>query len=223
MSTQTEAESAKIRELREKYEAQGFEVLVEPDLHDLPFDLGGYRPDLLARRGDAGILVEVRTSGTRLSVDRFRELVDEVKRPPGWSFVLVTADDVAGGDAPGVDDALPPWRRLRDQAAAALRLAEAGESREAAFLALWAALEGVLRKHAEGASLPVERLPSSVLVRALYSHGELALAQYELALALLQVRNRVVHGYASPALDDSVRRLTSLVRELLRESMGKAA
>lgn len=223
MSAIADPHALKVRELAARYAEQGFDVVVDPREEDLPFDLEGYRPDLLARRGGDGDLVEVKLSGTRLSVDRFREIAEEVRRHPGWRFILVTADDVARDEIPAAGDGLPSWRRIRERAAAALAVAERGESAEAALLALWAALEGILRRFARGMSLPVDRLPTSTLLRHLHSHGELSMEQYDLAMHALEVRNAVAHGYDAPETAETARRLGTLVRDLLTESVGRAA
>ena len=223
MSTIADPHAEKVRELAARYAEQGFDVVVDPRDDDLPFDLEGYRPDLLARRGGDGDLVEVKLSGTRLSVDRFREIAEEVRRHPGWRFILVTADDVARDEVPAAGGGLPSWGRIRERAAAAVDLAERGESAEAALLALWAALEGILRRLARRTSLPVDRLPTSTLLRHLHSHGELSMEQYDLAMRALEIRSAVAHGYDAPETVEAARGLALLVRELLTESVGRAA
>src|SRR4028118_45400 len=109
----------KIRELAEAYAAQGYEVVTAPQPGDLPFDLDGYLPDLIARKGNEGKLFHVRNSGMRITVDRLIEVVDEVRCHPGWGFILVTADDVNLDGVPGEDDVLPSRTELRSHAAAA--------------------------------------------------------------------------------------------------------
>lgn len=216
ISVEEEARAARVRELARSYADEGFDVTVDPRPEDLPFDLFGYRPTLVARRGDEGHLVEVRVSGRRLSVDWFQEIASEVRRHPGWRFILATADDVSGG-VPGADGVLPTWDQLRERAAAALATAQTAPSREAAFLAMWATLEGVLRKIAEHASLPVERLPSSTLIKHLHSHGELSMEQFDTLIAALDARNRVVHGYDAPEIDEALRGVGAVLAELLSE------
>lgn len=210
------AGSERVHEIADEYEDRGYRVTVQPDPSSLPFDLGGYRPDLLAEKDGQHYLIAVRASGTRLSVDRFVEVAREVSRHPGWRFLLVTADDVTQDGLPLTREKLLSWDELRAQASAAAELSKAGQE-PAAILALWAALEGILRRYAERVSLPVERLPASVLIKHLYSHGELSMQQYDAARAALEVRSRVAHGFEASGLSAAVSQLSALVRDLLRE------
>lgn len=217
MSTSSSAlHDAKVAELAEEYAREGYEVLRDPDLHLFPFDTFGYRPDLLVRKPGENVMVEVKSTGTRAPIDRFVELVEEVKRHAGWRFVLVTFDDVEIGGVPGEDDALRTWDQLRERVARAERLLRLQEA-EAAYLSLWAALEGMLRLEAHSAGLPIERLPSSALIKHLYSHGGLSYEHHEQALAALELRNRVAHGFQAGDLDAAAPHLFRLARELLGE------
>ena len=59
------------------------------------------------------------------------------------------------------------------------------------------------------------RSAASNAIRQLYSLGEISAEQSDLAFECQKVRNRVVHGLASPELSASVERLSGLVEELL--------
>jgi hypothetical protein len=49
--------------IAEKYRLQGSEVVIEPSKSLMPFDLGNYCPDLIARKGsDAGYIIELKNS-----------------------------------------------------------------------------------------------------------------------------------------------------------------
>jgi REase_AHJR-like protein len=223
VSATTAAVAGKVAELRADYERQGFTVVSGPGPGDVPFDTRGYSPDLLASRGDEHYLVEVRDSGTRLSADLLSEVAEEVAKHPGWHFLLITPDDVPG--VPGIDEPLASWPRLRRRAATAVRLAESGGDPEVALLALWAALEGVLRKTAQRVSLPVERLPTPTLIRHLFSHGELSMAQFDRLMEACGVRSRIAHGHEAPArtVAAAVRDLVAVLCELLPEAAQRAA
>lgn len=55
----------------ERYRGMGFNVLVEPLASQVPFHLGGYRPDVLAmKEPDQNFIIEVKKTAERLSVDR---------------------------------------------------------------------------------------------------------------------------------------------------------
>ncbi|HEV7589128.1 MAG TPA: hypothetical protein VGO40_13520, partial [Longimicrobium sp.] len=106
MKTADALVARKIEEVRAEYEARGFEVLVDPGQEPVPFDLDGFLPELLARKGATNRLIVVRVSGMWASMERLIGLSGEVQRHPGWHLVLVTADDVELVGAPGLDDSL---------------------------------------------------------------------------------------------------------------------
>jgi hypothetical protein len=183
----------KVRSLAEQYSRAGFQVSVEPDTGLLPFDLGGYRPDLIAVKDKAGVIVEVEPGSARISVERFQALAEEVARHPGWRFLLVTPDDVESESIPASPEEFPSWRQFSECVDHARRLIEAGEY-EPALLYLWGIFEGALRKRAVEASIPVERCPVRRLINHMYSLGELSVDHYDRVLAALEARNRLIHG-----------------------------
>jgi hypothetical protein len=215
----------KIEEVRAEYEARGFAVVVDPGQEHVPFDLDGFRPDLLARGRDANYLLVVRVSGMWASMERLVDLSAEVRKHPGWHLTLVTADDVELVGAPGLDDSLPPWPRLRADASRAFGMVHAGAEPDAGFFVLWATLEGVLRKTAECEGLPIERLPTADVLPSLYDFGGLSLEQYDRLRALLALRNRVAHGFGASRdeLEVAVKDLMGVLASLLPQAADRAA
>ncbi|SMF95296.1 Holliday junction resolvase [Methylomagnum ishizawai] len=186
-------EYEQIRSLAEQYTEAGFQVSIEPDTGAIPFDLGDYRPDFIAVKGGTGIIVEVKPSSARISVERFHALAEEVARHPGWRFVLVTPDDVESDSVPGLAADLPAWQKLIEGVGRSRHLIDAGEY-EPALLYLWGIFEGGLRKRAMEAAIPVERFPVRRAVDHMYSLGEISVKDYDLVLAALAARNRLSHG-----------------------------
>ena len=224
MSTVQEELAAKIAEVRAEYESRGFEVIPDPAPNQIPLDLGGYRPKLLMHHGEEHYLVDVRHLGIPISVDLLIEVSDEVRKHRGWHLFLVTTGDVPSG-APGFYEPLAAWAKLRRRALAAIQLADRGDDPEAALLALWAALEGVLRKTAQRLSIPVERLPTLQLLSSMYSYGNLTLEQYETLQDVLRARDRVAFGYEATERDlaHAVGTLAALLPQLLPQPARKAA
>lgn len=224
MSRRTEAELEKVGELRERYERDGFHVVANPGPELFPFDLGGLCPDLLVERGDQHYLVKVRPPRTPVPLDQITEVSREVRKLPGWRFYIVSAEDVHW-DAPGIADPLAPWQTLHARAEEAIRLARTGTAPEPAVQALWSAAEGFLRRIAEAAEVPVERLPVRVVISSLCSMGELSYEHWEALHDLLDVRNRLLHGYeVDPAeVTRASATLVAVLEELIRAPMEQAA
>jgi hypothetical protein len=215
MSTSNRAaREEKVSELAEQYASMGYEVFRDPETHLFPFDTFGYRPSLLARKGEENIMVEVRTMGRHAPIGRIVELVEEARRH-GWRFTLVTLDDVEIGPLSD-DDVLPTWDHLRERIGRAERLLRTNET-EAAFLFLWATLEGMLRRETQEAGLPIERLPSSGMIKHMVTYGVLDHEQLRRMEALLVVRDRVIHGFQASELARSMSELQDVVRELMAE------
>ena len=200
--------------LAEKYRSEGYDVVMAPSPGDLPFDLGNYRVDLVAKKNDQGVLVQVKSRADRLSFEALQPAVAEVRRHLGWRFVLVTAQDLPDIGIPDTVAEENSWEEIESRTVRARRLFDSGES-EAAFLGAWIAFERILRLQAQRVSLPVDRLVPTFAIRQLYSLGELSAEQYDLALQCQKVRNRVVHGLSSPELTTATENLLGLVRELL--------
>lgn len=217
----SEASRQKMSEIAAIYERDGFVVLVEPDPSAVPFDLGGYRPDVLASRGSEHHIVAVRDLGTRLSVDRFQNLAEEIGRHEGWHFILVTSDDLNPGSFPAKSPLLS-WEQLRERWKSAARLVETGPN-EAALLSLWALFEGMLRLQAHRISLPVERFPTEGLIKHMYSHGELSMQQYDWAMDMLGLRNDVAHAFAADGVASAAAQILDIIPEFFAEWSPQSA
>ncbi|MEH2209282.1 hypothetical protein [Nostoc sp.] len=206
----------KVKFLAEKYETQGFRVLLEPKTDELPFDLGNYQPDIIAIKDGSSLVIEVKNSLNRLSVDRLKAIAEEVSTHPGWHFLLVTLEDIEAKSLPGTSEQFPSWQELTNRFMQAHKLIENDEI-EPAFLLMWSIFEGALRKRAVDVSIPIERFPVIGLLRHLYSLGELSISQFDLAQACFEVWNRLAHGYIENLNLPVVHNLDNLVRELLTE------
>ena len=204
---------ARIREIAERLRREGYDVVLEPRPADLPFDLGGYRPDLLARRDQDGLVLEVKVRASRLSFDTLRSVAEEVRRHPGWRFLLVTSEDISDNDLLVDEHDRDTWNEIANRIEHARALLVQGDP-EAAYMLTWIAFERMLRLQATRINLPIERLSPSIVIRQLYSVGELTIEQFDTALACQDVRNRVVHGLPSADLPAAFDRLAILVREL---------
>ncbi|MDV3348106.1 hypothetical protein QGP82_05355 [Leptothoe sp. LEGE 181152] len=207
---------ATAKELQEK----GYDVIVEPSSDSIPFALGGYTPDLVAFRGNNGIILEVKESSARFSVDRFQELAERIAAHEGWRFLLVTLDDVTDSLFPNGDDGLPSWTTLQTKLASVETLIQ-NEMLEPALLYLWSCIEGLLRKQAMVQKLPIDRLPPVKLVNHMYSSGEISMDEFDVIRAALEKRNRVAHGLVtSLSTDDELEGLLTTTRLLIEKWQG---
>lgn len=200
----------------DKYRRQGFEVWLEPQSQELPFDLGGYRPDLIAQKPpQENYIIEIKSHTGQASIDRLHEIAETVAQHQGWRFLFVTGDDISAGDEKEDGSALLTWEQILQRKAQAEHLVSLDEI-EGAFLTLWAVFEALLRRQAQHALLPIERFPTLSLIKQLYSEGEIAIEQFDTALALQEIRNRFAHGYQTLDIRESMKQLQEMVEELIK-------
>jgi REase_AHJR-like len=217
MNVSRGAEHQKLQEIAAEYEARGYEVLVTPGPGQLPEFLADFQPDLIARKAEESIVVEVKVGTETAASERFRELAETIQRHPGWRFSLVVID-------PRSDEVAPPTQSLLDRQAIVDRLAQADEllktgATDAAFLLMWVSVEALLRHIATREGLPLERVPSSSLLKELFSLGILSRSELEQAQRALTVRNALVHGFATARPDTTSKEvdLAQFAQKLLLE------
>jgi hypothetical protein len=217
MSSFTQSEHEELLgAVAERYRNDGYEVTLEPGADAIPFDLGDYHPDLLARKGGVATIVEVKSQTRNLSFDQLKSLADEIGRHQGWRFVLITGQDVVEPGSLREEEDTFSWDKTARRLGAAQQLNDAGE-KAAAYLILWIALEGMMRHQARTSGIPVDRLAPAILIRQLYSQGELTMSEFEAALRCQEVRNRVVHGFPATGIDNAFHELSSLIQELSKD------
>jgi Holliday junction resolvase len=217
MSTATKmVHDEKIASLADSYVQQGFRVITEPAPNQLPFDLGGYKPDLIATKGNTGLIIEVKTKASRVSIDRLQSLAQEVSRHAGWRFLLVTLEDAESYKTPTTADELPTWDQLAAKLQQARDLVGDG-ALEPAILYLWSIFEAALRKRAIAQNIPVERLPASMLLNHMYSQGEVSVDHLDLFREFMGRRNRLAHGINEPIDQNLVDSILESVSHLLRD------
>jgi Holliday junction resolvase len=198
-----------------RYREAGYEVIHNPTPALIPFDLGGYRPDILARKDGLNLIIEVKHSffHETASYERLRGVVEETRLHEGWRFVLVTERDVAESNLPD-DSNQPSWEEIEDGMRNADKFGLMSEH-QAAYLLLWIAFEQTIRKLSIEAGLPLDRLAPAIMIRQLYSEGVLSMEQFDAALSCLQVRNLVVHGFRRADLAGEYELLRGVLAGLL--------
>ena len=211
----------KVESLIKKYRDEGFTVTKEPQPNEIPFDLDNYQPDILATKNEhesglIGLIIEVKTSISPVSVERLQSVAEKISRHPGWRFLLVTIEDIEAESLPGTSEELPSWEELINYFSQVSKLIE-NNNIEPAFLFLWSVFEGALRKRAVDVSISVERLPVIRLLRSMYSLGELSISEFDSIQACLEQRNRLAHGYIQKLDLEVLHTFVILVVKLLIE------
>ncbi len=191
-SVEASTEADLTRRVAEDYRAKGYDVIMQPSGQDLPEPLAGFRPDLIARKADKTVIIEVKSRQSLGREPYVEPLVRAVQQVPGARFELVIA-------RPDIASPLPeqarPWRP--GEAAGALdeatRLLEDGHP-IAALLLGWAAAEAALPIVAAKEGVRTERNDASYLLNRLVSEGAIGERQYRSLQQALEMRNAVAHG-----------------------------
>ena len=96
----SERERQRTLKLAEEYRGKGYEVIVSPTSEHLPDFLSGYHPDLLVKKGNEALIVEVKTRTSLTKNSQVRDLARLLQARPGWKFDLVLVSEVVVDNAP---------------------------------------------------------------------------------------------------------------------------
>ena len=210
----TNAEILLTEKTEEEYRNKGYTVLREAPLEFM----SDFIADLVARKDDETIVIEVSTRAGLALNSRFSELVETLRTKPGWSFELLLVGEPEKLDSPPSAKLLDDHEILRrlDQAVRAL---ESGLA-EAAFVTAWSALEAATR------ALIAEELGTNsditmsghVLDEAVFL-GIVSRPDYDDLRNMMKYRNAIVHGFCpSDFGNHMVTELIGRVKSILEES-----
>jgi hypothetical protein len=212
------AATRRVEQIAQEYKDKGYEVLVEPEAEKLPGSLASFRPDLVVRRGDEVVVIEVKSRAS-LGDPQLQQLAEAVRRQPGWRFELVLLKPEAG--PPGTKE----WNaediaHNLDQVETLLRSAQ----EEAALLLAWSTAEATLRLLTHKERLILERVDAPYLLKLLVTRAVITRDQHDLIWEVLQLRNAVAHGFKPPALDPAkIQGLCTTISALLEQAARRGA
>ncbi|WP_072622550.1 hypothetical protein [Spirulina major] len=208
-------ERKQLLKLAEEYRNQGYEVSFHPNPEDLPDFLGNYRPDMIARRGDESVVIEVKS---RRSLDfssrqQLRTLAQSVEQHSGWRFEFVMTNPEDAVYFPAAEHSLQ-----QDEITTRLSRARqlTTQHPESAILYAWSLVEATLRLVTEYEGLSLQRLDSLYLVKQLVTEGVISRPEYQLLMNARSLRNIVAHGFKTAQLtQESVSELIDMTEQLL--------
>jgi uncharacterized protein YutE (UPF0331/DUF86 family) len=183
---------------RQTLESKGYQIK-DPQTADLPSFLEGRVPDLIATKGEGGVIVGIRTNPPLSGEDdKLTFFSDVARKQAGWRFDLYLA-------RPRQELLDAPLQPGRDELVSELKTAgsiASNEGAKAALIYAWALLESVARLLAlnERRGEAKRYQPSSVIT-SLVSEGFLEDEDAELLYQLADARNRVVHGFTKTEVD----------------------
>ncbi len=209
-----------LEQIVKRYAAEGYQTFVRPGPAALPPFAKDFKVDILAKRGDGGVLAQVKRNRQDLAADsdtpRYAEITNN---QPGWRFDFFVLE----GENPLAREPRDAKEfsgdDIRKALADAEELARAGFLRPAAVTA-WAALEAAMRMRlrAAGENAGWGTMPRSLL-NELYSSGVFSEEEFSKLEKLSHLRNQIVHGFSSStSIPEAVQVLSDTARRLLDES-----
>ena len=223
MTTSTEnTERERLLKLAEEYRDKGYEVLFHPNLEDLPDFLKSYRPDLIVRREDEVVVIEVKSrSSLNSSTQYLRNLAQAVEQHPGWRFELVVANSEDVTYFSKAEESLQE-HEIESQLQVAKQLVTKHPA--STILYAWSLAEATLRLVAAKEGLSLQRFDSLYLVKRLATEGVISRSDYQLLMNALSLRNAVAHGFKTAQLTpNSVYELIEIIEQLLKALNGGEA
>ena len=209
-------EKQRARAVAEDYRSRSFEVIEEPSPDQLPDFLSAYRPDLLIRKGDVAIVVEVKTRASLAADPQVRDLAQLLQKHPGWSFELVVVGQQEKLDTP---ETARPFDRVDIQKSmqTAGELLDSGFA-EAGFVLAWSGLEATVRLLTEEEGISLDRYTPLYILKQAVTNGVISRDDYNLLMSALKYRNAVVHGFKIPSFDSDIARDLIVTSERLLQS-----
>jgi uncharacterized protein YutE (UPF0331/DUF86 family) len=208
-------ERERLIKLAKEYCDKGYEISFQPNPEDLPDFLKNYRPDMIARRGDEAVIIEVKSrSSLNSSAQYLRNLAQAVEQHPGWRFELVMTNPEDATYSQRAEGSLQETE-IESRLQVARQLAT--QHPESAILYSWSLAEATLRLVAENEGLSLQRFDPLYLVKKLATDGVLSKSEYQLLMNALSLRNSIAHGFKTAQLDqESLYELITITEQLLK-------
>ncbi len=208
METILSQEKQRAAAIAEEYRSKGYEVIEKPIVEQLPDFLSGFHPDLLVRKDDEAIVVEVRSRKALAQEPQIRDLARLLHARPKWNFELV----LVGGEEEQIAasrDAQPLKKEdIQHGVETAEKLLESGFT-DAALMQAWSISEAVVRLLTEAEGVSYERLAPVHILKEAVANGAISREDYNFLTSVKKHRNALAHGFKTIGFD------AALVKELV--------
>ncbi len=191
--------------LGDRYQQQGYQVVLHPSRDDLPGFAEGFRVEVLATRGDGGVLASAKESREEFETDPdLSHYADVIEKQPGWRydvFILGPSPKVKPRRSDAKEASPDEVSRSLDEAG---RLIEEGFGAQA-VVAAWAALESAMRHRLRSRGLKAGWGTSpQTMLNELLDTGDLKPGEFRDLERHFELRNTIVHGFSPPSIEPSV-------------------
>ncbi|WP_415376670.1 hypothetical protein [Patiriisocius sp. Uisw_017] len=213
-------ESRRTSEVVKDYIKKGYEVILYPQEEQLPDFLKNYQLDILAKKGDENIVIEIKSRETINSSKYLIELANKIENRDDWRFELILTNPRKHN----IEYQIPSILIIENKLDNIYQLKSANQI-DAAFLISWATFEAATRKilKAEQPNSEIELAPNG-LIKQLFSFGIIGKMNYNQLLKISKKRNEIVHGFfneSNSEVEDYIQRLTTLIQDFISELKEK--
>jgi hypothetical protein len=178
----------------------------------------GFVPDLVFRRGEEVVVVEIKSREAHRSVEDLRRLKEAVEKKPNWQFRLYAVPPTTVTQTP--EDNLQDVEKLLSTAD---QLNRDGLV-EAASVVLWMVIEIVLRTLLTvRQDRPNPGVSGMSMARSLEGCGELSAEDLEVLKRASMARDLSVHGYRLHPHDRLAPDILRLAKILAKKARSEAA
>jgi hypothetical protein len=208
-------ERAAIAKVAGQLEQDGYTVAIEPGASAVPFDLAGYQPDIIAKKGGETVIVEVKTRSSPQTLERYKHIAERVATQPHWRFLISTVSpDTLDEDAPSTNS-----EDLQALTAYLSRVSLLLRSENDAFATpyLWSALMHAMREYSSRKGVPVDSNSDLRVLNYMYSLGELSNEDYQQARHYHALRNNLLHRLDAQPDRSQVLGLAAFLKAKLQE------
>ena len=187
----TDKYKAFVDQIANRYRKDGFRVYLAPDANSRPKFLGDIVPDLIAKKGDQRVVLEVKELTSDKKKSQLGKIASLVENEPGWRLELVLYEEE--DDLPK-DPLYPSPKSIRAAIQDANEIYKQGHTAAAMMLACSAFEAAAKRAIAKVEDRYAYKLPPNDLVKRLVFHGFLTEGELEVAHKAIIRRNQIVHG-----------------------------
>ena len=211
----TKLEYKRLLRVATEYEKKGYDVIIYPGRGDLPDFLKRFQPDMIACKGKDFVVIEVKSQETLKGQSYLAELASAVEKHPKWRFELIITN-------PRKKLKIDPSTRLISLKEIEERMIVAKEMTASkqwaeAFLLAWTAIEAKMRIVLKDLGKDVKGLPTTGVIKTLYSLGLISRSNYDFLEMYFKLRNQIVHGFKPLKLNSKIfAKLDFLLRQIGR-------
>lgn len=203
----------RIREIVKDYENKGYIVHMNPNKSLLPNFLKNYEPDVIARKENDNVIIEVKTRNDRMNLQKFESLAKEIDKRKDWRFEMVFTNQKEKKLETTYQNTLSELE-INNRIIEINRLIELN-SFEASFLLSWSTIEAVLRNKLRNENFETDRKTTVSIMKTMFSMGLINQHDYKTLQKSNTFRNNLIHGFEQNIDRISIQNILELINNLI--------